>query len=119
MRILFLSSDGTTSHSTSPAKNASQVAGYVFCLLSSVLAGCGTPSSRNEAADAIQREMNQAAKDSAQPGKSSSVSDALLPPLALGMPRLDNKSLDTKFDLTVNNTPVQQVFMAIVSGTRY
>ena len=91
----------------------------VFCLLSSVLAGCATPSSRSRTADAIQREMNQAAQDSAQPGKSDAVSNALLPPLALVMPRLDNKSLDAKFDLTVNNTPVQQVFMAIASGTRY
>ena len=31
----------------------------------------------------------------------------------------DNKSLETKFDLAVNNTPAKQVFMAIVSGTRY
>jgi len=35
------------------------------------------------------------------------------------MPKMDNKSLDTKFDLTVNNTPASQVFMSIVSGTRY
>ena len=84
-----------------------------------LLAGCGTPSSRHETADAIQREMNQAAMDSAQPAKPDAVNNALLPPLALGMPRVDNKSLDTKFDLTVNSTPVQQVFMAIVAGTRY
>ena len=36
-----------------------------------------------------------------------------------GMPKPDSKSLDTKFDLAVNNTPANQVFMAIVSGTRY
>ena len=84
-----------------------------------LLAGCGTPSSRHETADAIQREMNQAAMDSAQPAKPDAVNNALLPPLALGMPRVDYKSLDTKFDLTVNSTPVQQVFMAIVAGTRY
>ena len=139
MRILFQSSDGTAdettshptkqpkdgcrvvgySHSTRPTKNASQVAGYAFCLLSSVLAGCGTPSSRGGTADAIQREMNQAVQDSAQSGKPDAVSNALLPPLDLGMPRQDNKSLDAKFDLTVDNTPVKQVFMAIVSGTRY
>ena len=84
-----------------------------------LLAGCSTPSSPNKTADAIQREMNQAAQDSAQQGKTDAVSNALLPPLALGMPKLDNKSLDTRFDLAVNNTPAQQVFMAIVSGTRY
>ena len=84
-----------------------------------LLAGCAAPTSRNQAADSIQREMNQAAQDSAQPSKPEVVNNALLPPLAVSMPRMDNKSLDTKFDLTVNNTPASQVFMSIVSGTRY
>ena len=84
-----------------------------------LLAGCATPKSQNETADTIQREMNQAAQDSAQPSKPEVVNNALLPPLAVGMPKVDNKSLDTKFDLTVNNTPASQVFMSIVSGTRY
>ena len=84
-----------------------------------LLAGCAAPGSRNETADAIRREMNQAAQDSAQPSKSEDVNNALLPPLAIGMPKIDSKSLDTKFDLTVNNTPASQVFMSIVSGTRY
>ena len=84
-----------------------------------LLAGCATSSGRNQTADSIQREMNQAAQDSAQPSKPEEVNNALLPPLAVGMPKVDNKSLDTKFDLTVNNTPAGQVFMAIASGTRY
>jgi MSHA biogenesis protein MshL len=85
-----------------------------------LLAGCATPDSRNQTADAIQREMGQAAQDSAQAGKSAdAVNDALLPPLAVGLPRVGNKPLETRFDLTVNNTPVNHVFMAIVSGTRY
>lgn len=84
-----------------------------------LLAGCAAPGNRNQTADAIRREMNQAAQDSAQPSKSEDVNNALLPPLAVGMPRIDSKSLDTKFDLTVNNTPATQVFMSIVSGTRY
>jgi MSHA biogenesis protein MshL len=84
-----------------------------------LFAGCAAPASRNQAADSIQREMNQAAQDSAQPSKPEVVNNALLPPLAVSMPRMDNKSLDTKFDLTVNNTPASQVFMSIVSGTRY
>ncbi len=91
----------------------------VVCLLSSVLAGCAAPSSKNQTADAIQREMNQAVQDNAQPGKPDAVNNALLPPLTMGLTRVDNKPLETKFDLTVNNTPVSQVFMAIVSGTRY
>jgi MSHA biogenesis protein MshL len=84
-----------------------------------LLAGCAAPGSRNQAADSIQREMNQAAQDSAQPSKADAVNNALLPPLEVGMPKLDNKSLETKFDLVVNNAPASQVFMSIVSGTRY
>ena len=85
-----------------------------------LLAGCAAPGDRNQTADAIQREMDRAAQDSAQAGKSAdAVNDALLPPLAVGLPRVGSKPLETRFDLTVNNTPVSQVFMAIVSGTRY
>ena len=85
-----------------------------------LVTGCATPSSKNQTADAIQREMSQAAQDSAQPGKSAdAVNNALLPPLTVGLPSVGNKPLETKFDMTVNNTPVNQVFMAIVSGTRY
>lgn len=83
-----------------------------------LLAGCAAPGGKNQTAEAIQREMNQAAQDSAQP-KADAVNNALLPPLAVGMPKVENKPLETKFDLTVSNTPVNQVFMAIVSGTRY
>lgn len=119
MRILFLSSGETASHSTRPTNNIGQVAGYVFCLLSSVLAGCAAPGGGNQTAETIQREMNQAVLDSAQPDKSSAASNALLPPLGVEMPKAENKPLEVKFDLTVNGTPVQQVFMAIVSGTRY
>jgi MSHA biogenesis protein MshL len=51
--------------------------------------------------------------------KSNAVNDALLPPLTLSMTDVDTKPLETKFDLSVNNTPANQVFTAIVSGTRY
>jgi MSHA biogenesis protein MshL len=91
----------------------------ILCLLASVLAGCAAPSGKNQAAEAIQREMNQAVIDSTQPSKPSAVNNALLPPLGVEMPKAENKPLETKFDLTVSNTPAQQVFMAIVSGTRY
>src|SRR3990172_5260330 len=86
--------------------------------LSSVLAGCSTPGNR-ATADAIQREMDAAVQASVQPSKADAVSDALLPPLAMAMPKVGSKPLDTRFDLTVSNTSVNQVFTAIVSGTRY
>jgi len=82
-----------------------------------LLAGCAAPNGRNQTADAIQRDMNQAVQDSTP--KTDAVNNALLPPLSVGLPKVDNKPLEAKFDLTVNNTPAGQVFMAIVSGTRY
>ncbi|OGS95333.1 MAG: general secretion pathway protein GspD [Gallionellales bacterium RIFCSPLOWO2_02_FULL_57_47] len=93
-----------------------RIALYLCAVL---LAGCSTPSARNGTADAIQREMDASAQASVQPSKADAVNDALLPPLAVSMPRVGSKPLETKFDLTVNNTSVNQVFTAIVSGTRY
>lgn len=83
-----------------------------------LLAGCAAPSGKNQAADSIRLEMERAVQESAQAGKAG-IGDALLPPLSVEMPNVANKPLETKFDLTVKNTPAQQVFMAIVSGTRY
>ena len=82
-----------------------------------LLAGCATPGGKNTTAEAIQREMDQATQASAQ--SADAVNKALLPPLSAEMPKIENKPLETRFDLTVNNTPASQVFMAIVSGTRY
>ncbi|HEU0188734.1 MAG TPA: secretin N-terminal domain-containing protein [Gallionella sp.] len=91
----------------------------LFLSAALMLAGCSTPSSRGGTPDAIQREMDAATQASAQPGKADAVNNALLPPLAVAMPKVGNKPLETKFDLTVKNSSVNQVFMAIVSGTRY
>lgn len=84
-----------------------------------LLAGCAAPTARNQAADAIQREMNQAAQDNIKPSRVEEVNNALLPPLAMILPKVGSKPTETRFDLTVSNTPASQVFMAIVSGTRY
>jgi MSHA biogenesis protein MshL len=82
------------------------------------LTGCAAPGSQRQAADAVQHELNQAA-DNVQPGKADAVNNALLPSLEVMMPKVVNRPPEARFDLSVNNTPVQQVFMAIVSGTRY
>ena len=84
-----------------------------------LLAGCAATRSNNQVADSIKQEMNQAAQNSVRPSKTDEVDNALLPPLAMAIPKADSKSLDTKFDLTVNNVPATQVFMSIVAGTRY
>jgi MSHA biogenesis protein MshL len=51
--------------------------------------------------------------------QSDAVSQALLPPLVVEMPRVDDKPAEPRFDLTVNNAPAAEVFMAITAGTRY
>ena len=84
-----------------------------------LLAGCAAPATRNQTADAIQREMNQAVQGTVKPSRMDEVNNALLPPLTVGLPKVKNKPLEARFDLVVNNTPASQVFMAIVSGTRY
>lgn len=83
------------------------------------LSACATGgSSKNSAADKIKQEMD-AAVASREVAKSETVDQALLPPLAVAPPQADNKPLEPKFDLAVNNTAAKHVFMAIVSGTRY
>ncbi|MDD5058413.1 MAG: secretin N-terminal domain-containing protein [Sideroxydans sp.] len=89
----------------------------VLCLLS--VAGCASTGA-GSTKKSINAEMDAAIKESARPSKQEEVNNALLPPLALPIPQADGKmAADAKFDLVVNNTPAQQVFMAIVSGTRY
>src|SRR5206468_1690268 len=44
---------------------------------------------------------------------------ALLPPLRAEMPKVPGAPAEPRFDLVVNSAPARQVFMSIVSGTRY
>ncbi len=84
-----------------------------------LIAGCAeTPRRTGSTFDAINKEMDQAAENR-KPVTPDAVSRALLPPLIVEMPRADVQRPETRFDLAVNNAPAAQVFMAIVSGTRY
>ena len=91
----------------------------LWMLVFTCLSACTAPSTRNTTAEAIRHELDTAAQESAKPGKLDAVNNALLPPLAVNMHKVDNKPLEAKFDIVVNNTSANQVFMAIVSGTRY
>src|SRR5688572_18096345 len=53
------------------------------------------------------------------PPRPESLERALLPPMQMGMPRVPGLELEQRFDLAVTNAPAAQVFMSIVSGTRY
>ena len=83
-------------------------------------AGCQTPlGKRPTTLEQINDEMAQAVRESAKPAAPDAVSQALLPPLKIAIPASSMRAVEPKFDLVVNNAPANQVFMGIVSGTRY
>jgi MSHA biogenesis protein MshL len=92
---------------------------WIAVAMIALLAGCADmPQRPNVAQETIYKELEQAARER-KPVTPEAVSQALLPPLVVEMPRADVQKPETRFDLSVNNAPASQVFMAIVSGTRY
>lgn len=89
----------------------------LLCVLS--LSACASSASKNSVKKEIGTQMDVAVNNSTQPSKQEEVNNALLPPLAAPAEKTDGAPVEAKFDLAVSNTPAQQVFMAIVTGTRY
>jgi MSHA biogenesis protein MshL len=89
-----------------------------WAALAVLLAGCAPQQFRSGAVhDSIGAEMKQAAE---RPAREAATDKALLPPLAAEMPKAPaGPAAEPRFDLSVVNAPAQQVFMAIVTGTRY
>jgi len=79
------------------------------------LAGCATGSASRDIKEKIDSELDTAVKASTE----REVNEALLPPMPAPAETAGEALPETRFDLSVSNTPAQQVFMAIVSGTRY
>jgi MSHA biogenesis protein MshL len=92
----------------------------VFVLLLAVsLVACQSQRFKDTAVrDQVEGDLAAAAKARAKPATPDAVNQALLPSLNVEMPKA-TKVVETRFDLTVNNAPANQVFLAIVSGTRY
>ncbi len=90
----------------------------MIVLAATVLAACANLEPRPPKFESAKRELERAAEHTprVQP---PAVTDALLPPLVVEMPQVDGQPIEPRFDLQVNNAPAPQVFMAIVSGTRY
>jgi MSHA biogenesis protein MshL len=84
--------------------------------LAALFAGCASTSAPPPTAvlDAIQREMTLATQPKA-PAASVALDNALLPPLVLDAV----KPAEARFDITVQNAPVSQVYNAIVVGTPF
>jgi MSHA biogenesis protein MshL len=84
-----------------------------------LLSGCLNPPPRpTEVGGYIMGELDKAGerKPEARP---RGVDEALLPPLRMEMPSVAGQPIEPRFDLSVNNAPAAQVFMSLVSGTRY
>jgi MSHA biogenesis protein MshL len=86
-----------------------------------VLSGCAGALTSRDTQQAIQQEVAQAARvqPAPQPMTDEQVRAALMPPLKLELPKGAIEPVEPRFDLVVNGAPAQDVFMAIVSGTRY
>lgn len=84
-------------------------------LIAVLLGACSHSQFRkDETRDQIDAELRQARN---QMVADAAAEKALLPPLAVISPVPEVK--EPRFDLSVVNSPAPQVFMAIVSGTRY
>jgi MSHA biogenesis protein MshL len=82
-------------------------------------AGCLAPPPRTAAVDpAIMGQVDAATERRPVP-RPQAVEQAMLPPLRMELPSARGKPIEPKFDLAVSNAPAAQVFMSIVSGTRY
>ena len=86
--------------------------------LALIVSGCAAPPPPTGLNPEISTELARAGERK-PPARGESLERALLPPVELGMPSVPGLELEQRFDLSVNNAPAAQVFMSIVSGTRY
>ncbi|MFP5381712.1 MAG: pilus (MSHA type) biogenesis protein MshL [Gammaproteobacteria bacterium] len=86
-----------------------------------ILAGCAGPLTPRSTQQAIQQEVAEAARP--QPAAPRMTDEearaALMPAPRLELPKSAAEPIEQRFDLSVKSAPAQDVFMAIVSGTRY
>ena len=94
-------------------------------LLPLLLVACSaTPPRNGTTYDKINAELMAASQSKANQSKADAsaqdaVNAALLPPLRAEIPNGVGKTIEQRFDLKVSGAPVDQVFMGIVSGTKY
>lgn len=91
---------------------------YLIALILGLF-GCSLNARHSTTAQEINAELDKAAERKAALAQPEAVSQALLPPLTVELPKPEGRPQEQKFDLAVNNAPANQVFLAIVSGTGY
>ncbi|MBK5913801.1 secretin N-terminal domain-containing protein [Rhodocyclus purpureus] len=94
----------------------------LFPLLALGLAACSTLNPPRDTAT-LQR-INDELSQATRPAETSSplpaaVSDSLLPPLRMPLPKASRRQLEPRFDLVVNDAPIAQVLLGIFADTRY
>ena len=98
-------------------RHATDARWIVLLLLTGVVAGCAVPRGGNEVLGQINDVLLKSAAERRLP--SAEVTDkSLMPPLA-PQAAIEAAATEPRFDLSVVNAPATQVFMALVSGTRY
>ncbi len=93
-------------------------ASWILLILAGLVAGCAAPK---RAGNEVMGQINDVLLKSATERKAphAEVTDkSLMPPLA-PQAVMDAAAAEPRFDLSVVNAPATQVFMALVSGTRY
>jgi MSHA biogenesis protein MshL len=84
-----------------------------------LLSACAAPPPPAGVDPRILNELDRATTERKAAERPSAVDEALLPPLRMDMPNVAGTPLEPRFDLSVNSAPASQVFMSLVSGTRY
>ena len=95
---------------------------WIITVMAGLLtAGCEMMSSIKPGVvrESIDSEMQRATENRSREASPDAVSRALVPPLTGQIEAPAGRAAETRFDLSVSNAPASQVFMAIVSGTRY
>lgn len=92
----------------------------VAALVASLALGaCGTFQPRQgRTIERIGTEIEAGIADRKAPREPDAVTQALLPPIVVDMPKADGRPVEPRFDLNVANAPAPQLLMAIVAGTR-
>ena len=84
------------------------------------VAGCtNSPVQPTKVDEHIKSELGKAASQRPREPENAKVQEALLPPLKMELPSLPARTVEPRFDISVNNAPAAQVFLSIVSGTRF
>ena len=83
--------------------------------------GCAVPPPRGgDTLEEIQKAVDSAGKQPvATPTQEipKAVSDALLPPIAVGLPKAGSRDMEPRFDVRVHDAQARTFFMGLVEGT--